>query len=160
MGGPMLILAHIRSNFAAAFFPRMSEWAASVAVFCVGLILSANPSLMASTTTKAYGMMLLIASQPTWASALMLFGGARLLVLAINGAWRRSPHARTVMAVLSCFPLYTIAMSFLPTRDIAMVLAFVILGMDVVNAVRAAGDARTIDYAHAMRGLDGRQQLK
>ena len=92
--------------------------------------------------------------------ALMLFGGTRLVILAINGAWRRSPHARTVMAILSCFPLYTIAMWFLPTQGIAMVLAFVIRGMAVVKAVRAAGDAQIIDYAHAMRGLDGRQQLK
>lgn len=155
----MLILAHIRSNFAASFFPRMSEWAAAVAVFAVGVVLWSNPTLMQSTTTKAYGMMLMVAEQATWSKALMAFGGARLIVLAINGAWRRSPHARTVMAVLSCFPLYTIAMSFLPTQGIAMVLAFVVLGMDVVNAVRAAGDARTIDYAHAMRGMDGRQQF-
>jgi hypothetical protein len=38
----VLILAHIRDNFAAAFFPRLSEWACAMAVFGVGGVSFAN----------------------------------------------------------------------------------------------------------------------
>lgn len=152
----MMILAHIRQNFAAAFFPRLSEWACATAVFGIGIVLRFNADLMAGSKSAAYSLMLSIASQHSWAIALVSFGIARLLVLLVNGAWRRSPHLRSIMAILSCFPLYTIAMSFLPIFGIAMVFAWVMLGMDVVNAIRAAGDAKIIDSAHA-RGNDGRE---
>lgn len=150
----MLVLAHIRDNLAGAFFPRLSEWSAACAVFGVGVVLHVNTDLMASPTTSGYGLMLIIASQATWAKGLMIFGFLRLVVLVINGAWRRSPHMRAIMAILSCFPLYTITMSFVPVFGIAMVLAVVFLGMDVINAVRAAGDAKTVDHVRA-RGQDG-----
>lgn len=153
----MLMLAHIRDNFASAFFPRLSEWACATAVFGVGVVLHVNADLMENLQSNAYQLMLTIGPQATWAKALIIFGICRLLVLLINGAWRRSPHLRAVMAILSCFPLYTIAMSFLPVFGIAMVFAWIFLGMDVINAVRAAGDARTVDHAHA-RGKDGRWQ--
>lgn len=150
-----MFFAHIRDNFAAAFFPRLSEWACASAVFGVGVVLDINSDLMATTHSSAYVLMLSIASQTAWAKAMVIFGLCRLLVLLVNGAWRRSPHLRSIMAILSCFPLYTIAMSFMPIFGIAMVFAWVILGMDVINAVRAAGDARIVDHAHA-RGKDGR----
>ena len=86
-----MMLAYIRDNFAAAFFPRLSEWAAAAGVFLIGLVLAANPDLMATTKTQAYQLMLMIATQRSWAMMLMVFGGARLVVLLINGAWRRSP---------------------------------------------------------------------
>jgi hypothetical protein len=151
----VLILAPIRDNFAAAFFPRLSEWACAMAVFGVGAVLHANPDLMANTKSNAYDLMLGLGAQAAWAKALIAFGIGRLLVLLINGAWRRSPHLRSIMAILSRFPLYTIAMSCLPVFGIAMVFAWIFLGMDVINAVRAAGDAKTVDHAHA-RGQDGR----
>lgn len=150
-----MFFAHIRDNFAAAFFPRMSEWACAVAVFGIGVVLDVNPDLMATTKTSAYILMLSIASQAAWAKAMIIFGLCRLMVLLINGAWRRSPHLRSILAIASCFPLYTLAMSFMPVFGIAMVFAWVFLGMDVINAVRAAGDARIVDHAHA-RGNDGR----
>ena len=150
----MLILAHIRSNFAAAFFPRMSEWACAAAIFGIGLVLHFNVDLMVNATTSTYSLMLSIATQQTWSRALLVFGICRLVVLLINGAWRRSPHLRSIMAILSCFPLYTIAMSVLPVFGMLMVFAWIFLGMDVINAVRAAGDAKTVDHAHA-RGNDG-----
>lgn len=150
----IMVFAHIRDNFAAAFFPRLSEWACAVAVFGVGVVLFVNADLMAQSRSGAYALMLAIGSQASWAKGLIAFGFLRLIVLVINGAWRRSPHLRSIMAILSCFPLYTLAMSFLPVFGVAMVFAWVFLGMDVFNAVRAAGDARTVDHAHA-RGQDG-----
>ncbi|MBO9100011.1 MULTISPECIES: hypothetical protein [unclassified Rhizobium] len=140
-----MMLAHIRDNFAAAFFPRLSEWAAAAGVFLIGLVLAANPDLMATTKTQAYQLMLMIATQRSWAMMLMVFGGARLVVLLINGAWRRSPHLRAAMAFFSCFPYSLIFLSFQPTFGISMVLASIPLGMDMINVLRAAGDARTID---------------
>ena len=150
----MLILAHIRDNFAAAFYPRLSEWACALAIFGIGIVLHVNADLMATARTSAYGLMLSIAYQSTWAATMIVFGFLRLGVLLINGAWRRSPHLRSIMAILSCFPLYTIAMSVMPVFGMLMVFAWIFVGMDVFNAVRAAGDAKTVDHAHA-RGQDG-----
>jgi len=144
----MMVFAHIRDNFAAAFFPRLSEWACAVAIFGIGLVLHFNVDLMANAKSNAYALMLAIGNQRQWAMALIGFGVLRLIVLLINGAWRKSPHLRSFMAILSCFPLYIIAMSFLPVFGVSVVFASVFLGMDIVNAVRAAGDAKISDFAH------------
>lgn len=148
---------HIRDNFSKAFFPRLSEWTAAFALFAIGWTLSANPELMATTKTQAYSLMLMIAPQDKWASALIAFATLRLLVLLINGSIRRSPHLRAVLAFFSCFPLALISLSFVSTFGIGMALAWTVLGMDMINILRAAGDAKTADYMIAQGKQGGSQ---
>lgn len=158
----MLVFAHIRQNFFAVFYPRLSEWMAATAVFGIGLVLTFNGDLMATSRTQAYDLMLMIASQRSWAIGMELLGGARLIVLLINGAWRRSPHLRSIMAFLSCFPLCLISLSFAPVFGIALVLCTVFLVGDMINVMRAAGDARIIDDKMKAQdnGGSGRRQSR
>lgn len=152
-----MIIAHIRSSFVEAFFPRWAEWAASLVLLALGWMLSANEDLMlkavASGSGRGYTLLLAIAGQGTWAFALSLFATARLIVLLVNGAWKRSPVARACFASLSCLFWSLIALSFQPTFGFAMIMAYGWLLTDFVNVMRAARDARTVNDGLA-RGKD------
>ena len=144
-----MILTHIRSSFREAFLPRLPEWHAAGMIFALGWMLSANPDRMATGGGGGYSIMLAIADQPTWSVVLMLFGAIRLLVLLINGAWRRSPWARAAMAFVCCFFWTQIVLSFATTFGFAFILSAGWLVADLVNVFRAMQDARTVDDAYA-----------
>lgn len=144
-----MIFAHIRNNFAEAFFPRLSEWVAAGVLFALGWMLSSNETLMSSASTQAYRFMLSVADQQTWAWLLMCFGFARLVVMIINGGWRRTPHARVVSAFLSCFIWAQLMVSFAAVPGFALVMAGGYLALDLCNILRAARDARTVDDSFA-----------
>lgn len=156
-GVRMTVFAHIRDNFEKAFFPRLSEWWAAALLMGVGWMLGSNPDLMDNQMTHAYDLMLMIAEQQKWAIIMKLFATARLFVLLINGAWRRSPHLRALCAILSCFFWTQIALSFAPIFGFAFMFAAGILALDFVNTIRAARDARTVDYGHARGRSSGGQ---
>lgn len=145
----MMIFAHIRSNFAAAFFPRLGEWFCALVLFSIGWMLAVNEELMLTAGRQGYALLLSIATQPTWATALIVFGLARLVILLVNGAWRRSPHLRAFSAFISCFFWTQIVLSFAPTFGFAFIMACGWLGSDVMNVMRAMRDARTVDDAYA-----------
>lgn len=152
-----MIFAHIRDNFANAFFPRLSEWYCAAMLMGLGFILSANPDLMASSKTSAYQLLLMIASQETWSTVMKLFAAVRLLILLINGAWSRSPHLRSVSAFVTCFFWTQMALSFLPVMGLAFGMAAGLLALDFANSIRAARDARIIDHAVAKGRREGGQ---
>lgn len=153
-----MFVAHIRQNFAAAFFPRRSEWVAASVLLALGCMLSVNETLMHSAKVPAYGLLLQIAEQTVWSAVLILFAIGRLLVLLINGAWRRSPHARGATAFLSCFFWTTITLSFLSTMDFAFIGFAGWLATDMLNILYAFRDARTVDHSFAVRGNAGEHQ--
>lgn len=156
-----MILAHIRTTFADAFFPRLSEWIAAFVLTALGWMLLVNDDLMASTTARGYALMLAIASQHTWAVMMILFGLSRLTVLAINGAWRRSPLARGFAAFLACFFWTQITLSFAPTFGFAFIMACGFLGMDLINTFRSMRDARTVADTFALKeaGRNGARSI-
>jgi hypothetical protein len=150
-----MIIAHLRASFAQAFVPRLSEWTPAAVIAALGWVLTINPDLMGAAVAdgrgRGYELMLKLAPQHSWALSLMLFGGVRLAVLLINGAWRRSPLARAIAAFLACFLWTQIAISFAPTLGFAFTMAAGFLGMEIVNTFRAMRDARIVDDAYARR---------
>lgn len=146
-----MIIAHLRTSFVEAFFPRLSEWTAAAVIAALGWVLMSNPDLMASGTGRGYLLMLAVAPQHAWAKALVVFGAGRLVILLINGAWRRSPLARTITAFLACFLWTQLVLSFAPTFGFAFTMAAGFLGMEIVNTFRAARDMRIVDDAYARR---------
>lgn len=147
----MLVFTHIRDNLAAAFYPRRSEWAAGGLTVLLGWVLATNDTLMTSGTGRGYQLMLSIAEQSTWARVFIVFGALRLVILLINGAWRRSPHLRAGAAFLSCFLWTQIALSFAPTFGFAFSMASAWLALEMSNVWTAMRDARTVDDAYARR---------
>lgn len=143
-----MIFAHIRTRFADAFFPRMMEWQAASVMAWGGFMMFANDDLMA-TSPKAYTLMLAWASQPVWAWFASILGVSRLIVLIVNGAWRRSPHARAVTAFLACGMWFPLCVSFSVTAGWAFVLALGMLAGDALNIIRTARDARIVDDMHS-----------
>lgn len=152
-----MIFAHIRTSFADAFFPRLAEWFAAGVLFALGWMLMVNDDLMATGTGRGYHLMLKIAGQETWCAILIGFGLVRLMILLVNGAWRRSPHGRAVTAFVSCYFWTQIALSFAPTFGFAFIMACGWLGADVVNVMRAMRDARSVDDAYAKGRSSGNQ---
>lgn len=143
----MLVLTHIRDNFAAAFLPRIGEWACAAMILAIGVDLSVNVTLMADARSPAYAALLDWAPQHSWASLMIGLGMLRLMILLVNGAWRRSPHYRAAIAFLCCFFWWQITKSLLSVYGIPWILGAGVLGMDFMNMVRAAGDARIVDHA-------------
>lgn len=152
-----MIFAHIRNSFADAFFPRLAEWFAAGVLFAFGWLLMVNDDLMSTSAGRGYHRMLEIATQETWCGILIGFGLLRLMILLINGAWRRSPHGRALTAFVSCYFWTQIALSFAPTFGFSFVMACGWLGADVVNVMRAMRDARSVDDAYAKGRSSGNQ---
>ncbi len=152
----MVFLTHIRDNFADAFFPRLSEWWAAGVLMALGYVLIANPDLMLSSKAGAYQLLLMICSQEAWADVMRVFALMRLVILLINGAWRRSPHLRAVGAFCSCFFWVQITLSVWHTAGFLFILAAGVFVLDFANFIRAMRDARTVDYIYAnARKTDG-----
>lgn len=141
---PMIILKVDTLGDSLKF--RLSEWGLSVIMLCFGFILLHPYDTLAA---PVYALMRSTASEMVWGWGCFILGATRLIVLIINGAWKRSPHFRAFAAFLSCFVWVQIALSLsvggtLPT-GIAVYSVFVI--MDMVSAYRAAADARVSDEA-------------
>lgn len=151
----MMVFAHIRDRFSDAFYPRLSEWFAAVLLMTIGWVLMMNADLMATAKTNTYQLMLLIATQETWSVIMRIFALARLIVLVVNGAWRRSPHLRAICALLTMFFWTQISLSAASTFGLLFAFAAAVLALEFFNMVRAARDARTVDYAHAKGGRAG-----
>ena len=145
----VIMFADARNHFAEAFFPRRSEWAGAALLCLGGWVLSSNPDLMATSSGKAFDLMKATFTQPTWAQLLMVGGGLRLMVLAINGAWRRSPHLRALASILSGFFWWQIAASFYASFGLGYAAYVVFLSLEFSNLIVAARDARTVDDKYA-----------
>lgn len=145
----MVVFAHIRDSFADAFFPRLGEWWTAGLLLALGFVLTGNPDLMATSKSNAYQLMMMIASQSTWATVMKVFAAGRLIILVINGAWRRSPHFRAIGAFLTCFFWMQITLSVASTAGFLFIFSAGVLILDFANFIRAMRDARTVDHAYA-----------
>lgn len=149
-----MLLAHFRTRFADAFFPRLMEWQAAFVLFGGALLLLVNEDLF-ETSPVGYHLMEKWASQPAWGYFTLTLATGRLVVLIVNGAWRRSPHARAVTAFLSCAVWFPLTASFSAAAGWGMVFAAGMLLGDLLNIVRTARDARIVDdtYRRQSHGL-------
>lgn len=93
-----------------SFRSRTSEWMLAVIMLGLGLEFNLpeksfdNASMMQMTYTM---------SEQVWAMVCMALGAARLIILIINGAWRKQAHARAVMSTLYLLVWSQIAIVFL-----------------------------------------------
>lgn len=123
---------------------RLAEWGLGLMLLLWGAILVSPDDTF---SRPAFTMMARIASENVWGVVLTLLGTTRIVVLLINGAWRRSPHLRAATAFLSCFVWTQIALSIWESGIFATALAVypVLLLMDIYVVIRAAGEARLSD---------------
>jgi hypothetical protein len=128
-------------------FPvRITDWLVSAILLSWGLALFAvDPQVWALPTFSGLSV---IASQSTWAVTATVIGLTRILALFINGAVRRSPHARLIGAFATIFIWVQLSLGVFysdlvgPGIAIFPWLAFA----DMFNVYRAAKDARVSDH--------------
>jgi hypothetical protein len=146
-----MIWAHITESLRETFPARASEWALGMILFLWSVVLNANPDLF--LTTPTYRALDGVIQQETWAILCLLAGGGRLGALAINGAWRRSPHIRAVAAFVGALFWFEISVGAFQGGSFGTALAVypVLFLLDCFNAIRAMGDAGRSDANHKQR---------
>ncbi len=150
----MIMLAHIAQSFRDTFQGRASEWALALVLFNWSVILTVNETLFAdSPSFAAFGQ---IISQDNLAMACGAVGAARLVVLGVNGWWRRSPHLRAVCSFLGAGFWFLITLGLIQAGTMGTGLAVypVLLLLDSYNVIRAAGEAGIADLHHRQAAKD------
>ena len=150
-----MILDHLARSLRETFPARASEWALGAMLFNWSVVLSLNPTLFEEG--RSYSELARWMSQDAWVWLCLAVGGARLLVLAINGAWRRSPHARAIAAFVSCFFWFQITLGMIGAGTWSTGLAIypVLFMLDAFNAIRSMGEAGFSDAIHKRVGKNG-----
>lgn len=153
-----MLLMHITSSLKETFPVRATEWALAAILFLWGVVLVVNPTLF--ITGESYKNLNDLMRQDTWASLCILVGGLRLMMLAINGTWRRSPHMRIVGAFVSCFFWFQISIGIAQSGVFGTGLAVypVLFFLDTYNVFRATRDAGAVDYIHSRKTDNGIQR--
>jgi len=143
-----MILAHLSHSLRETFPGRASEWALGLILFNWSLILTLNPELF--EVSRSFVALRQLFDQSTWALLCLVGGGGRLIILAINGAWRRSPHARAAGAFLACFFWFQISIGLYQagTGGTGLAVYPVLFFLDVFNVIRAGGEAGISDRFH------------
>jgi len=147
-----MILAHISRSFRETFPGRASEWALAIVILNWSLVLALNTDLFASSAS--YRALAGVMTQHSWLWLCFCIGTVRLMVLGINGAWRRSPHLRALSAFVSCFVWFQISVGLFQagTGGTGLAVYPVLLLLDSYNVIRAMGEAGISDASH--RGAD------
>lgn len=147
-----MIFAHITRSLRDTFPARASEWALATMLFLWSMVLHASPGLFHSGSAT-YTALANIMPQETWAALCLTVGGGRLIVLAVNGAWRKSPHARGVSAFISALFWFEITIGILQGGEHGTGLAIypVLFFLDCFNVIRAFGEAGRSDANHKQR---------
>ncbi|VVT14956.1 hypothetical protein [Hoeflea sp. EC-HK425] len=141
----MIDFLHVSRSFRKTFAVRASEWALAIMLVNWSLVLFANPELFADR--ESYAPLQDIMRQETWALVCFAAGAGRLIVLMINGAWRRSPHLRAAGAFIACFFWSQITLGFAQSEiwGTGMAIYPVLFALDAYNVFRAITDAAIID---------------
>lgn len=127
-------------------FPvRVTDWLLSAILLSWGVALfSVSPAVWNLPTFSGLSV---IATQLTWAATATFIGLGRVAALFINGAVRRSPHARALGAGLSIFIWVQLSLGVVFSDQIGPGIAiFPWLALaDMLNVYRACNDAKVSD---------------
>ncbi|CDX26613.1 membrane hypothetical protein [Mesorhizobium plurifarium] len=142
----MTTLAHISKSFRETFPVRASEWALAAILFNWSVVLFLQPDLFAKV--GAFSSLAKLMPQVTFAGMCFLVGFGRLVSLAINGAWRRSPHLRAFGAFLGTGVWFMISIGIFRSGSGATGLGVypILMLLDSYNVIRAAGEAGLSDH--------------
>lgn len=150
-----MFFAHLSHSLRETFPARASEWALATILFNWSVILFLQPNLFA--TVDAFASLARLMPQQTFAGLCFLVGFGRLVTLAINGAWKKSPHIRAFGAFLGTGVWFMIAIGIIRSGSGATGLGVypVLMLLDSFNVIRAAGEAGLSDHQPGRVAKDG-----
>lgn len=125
---------------------RACEWLLSGIILSWGVTcLYVPPEVWAG---PAYSGLRNMANQTTWGVFAAGLGMVRFAALFVNGAVRRSPHARLFGAGLACFLWLQLSLAMFQDEIQAVAIAIYpwLLLAEIFNVHRAAKDARVSDF--------------
>lgn len=138
-------------RFHKTFQLRVTEWGLATILFNIGVLTIGNPGFLRESNPG----MLRFSSEAAWGTTCLLLALIRLVALAINGAWRPTPHIRALTS--ACGMVVWLSLSFglangdKPSLGLAVYPIFVLL--DIYNVYRASSDARVADEHARSRRL-------
>lgn len=148
----MIIVRRVVTGVQAHFPARRSEWALGGMMFTTGWILLL-PAVTFNPRTPLFQVLGSVASEEAWGWTCLIFGGARLVALIVNGTFadtyysRYSPHVRGAFAFLSCFFWATITIGLMAAWQPLFGLGcypFLLL-LEITNVWQASLDAGQSD---------------
>lgn len=143
-----MMWAYAFSSLRETFPTRAPEWALAMILSLLTVIMISRPNFLADV--PSFSLIVQIADQYTWIFLCMFAGGGRLVVLAINGMWRRTPHLRAAAAFIASQFWFLTTAGALQADGLPAGLAIypVLFLLDAYNAVRCLGDAGLSDRLH------------
>jgi hypothetical protein len=138
-------------RFHKTFQLRVTEWALATILFNWGVLTIFNPGIL----DQSFAGLLRLTTEAQWGAMCLVLAVMRLMALAVNGAWRPTPHIRAVTS--ACGMLMWILLSFAlanggkASLGLAVYPVFAVL--DIYNVYRASSDARVADERAKLRRL-------
>jgi hypothetical protein len=146
---PLRVVAKVALGVQQHFLIRFPEWFSSVVLFNFGWTLLQSPDELMQQ--PSFVVMQRMADQDVWGWIITLTASVRILALTLNGTFPRfevwTPHARAVMAALSCAGWFMIALGIFlsnPTAPAWRTYAAFLIG-DMIMAIVIAGEAATAE---------------
>lgn len=132
-------------SFVQHFNIRLGEWLASLILVSLALLLLCATKLFMMQPTY-FSVMSQLGSQVQWGFVFGVFGWVRIAALYINGRRPITPYIRMILAFLSCFIWFELALSLLASGVPGFGWAIFpwLLALDMYNVFRSSADAREV----------------
>lgn len=146
-------MATLVVRYGTHFNIRLGEWLASTILVSLAALFFGAPGMFDQSPAYFAGLRA-FGPQQLWGCGLLVAGMVRIVALWINGRKRITPTIRMVLAFLSCFVWWQIAISLLASGVPGLGWAVIpwLLALDMYNVFRASADAREVfDHKRAER---------
>lgn len=125
-----MILLHGWHSLKQTFPVRKAEWVNSFTLLALSIVMLQDDLFERSA---GYAAMARFAPQEFWQWTLFALASFRLTVLAINGAYSRTPLFRWIGAFLSCFAWWQLSTGLSSNLGVGFVLAGALLAHEALN---------------------------
>jgi hypothetical protein len=147
-----MIIVKLKDHFPE----RAIEWLLGFMLMAWGYVVVMVPDMF--TTNPNFAAFKFLGPQSVWGLGSVAVGTCRLMLLFVNGAWRRSPHGRLIASFFSAFIWTQIAIGCIlsPVANTGIVVYGGLTLADIYSAFRAGADAGRVDNKAKAENADTR----
>lgn len=143
-----MLIVHAWESLNETFEARASEWCLGAATCTLALVSFLNVDLFKS---PGFDRLADVAAQQTWAWIFLVFGGARITVLLINGAYWRTPLFRALLAFFTAGLWFQLTWGVAANWSFGIALMPWLFVLDTYNALRAGREAGVAQFLHKQK---------